>query len=219
MEAAFYLLFPLLLAAMCHRLALLATMGLLATGIFALHSLFPGSFWASDRFFINRTPEFLCGMLVGSLYLRGVSLPGVASRRGLIGWVTGLALVLILTPLALERVHLDAYYPFVLMLPCALLIAALARAEQRGITLGVLTLGWVVFGGEISYSFYLIHNLLLRYVRHGALLIGHVSLETLPLAAQLGLAVLALLAALGASALLYRHIEKPWRHKLRQWLR
>ncbi|MBK8190534.1 MAG: acyltransferase [Vampirovibrionales bacterium] len=214
-EAAFYVLFPLLLAWLRPGWKLGASMVLVTGGVVALQMLGHGGFWASDRFFINRVPEFFCGMLAGAFFLRGKSLPGANRVIGLRVWITVLAGILALAPLWLEAFHLTPYYYLCLMLPSSLLISVLACGERQGVSLRLFTAAAIVFGGDISYSFYLLHNLLLRYLRHGSAVVFHASLADTPLWMQLGLASLALVSALIGSALLYRYVEKPGRQKLR----
>ncbi|MET9030265.1 acyltransferase [Nocardia sp. NPDC004168] len=172
-EALFYLLFPWLLAAVerirPERLWA-ATIGVLATIVllpfFAL--LLPDQprvpfatdvpvyqFWFLYLFPPVRVLDFLLGILLAKLLLSGRRAPLTLAPASLLV-VAGLV------------VQLWAPYMWALVavgvIPTALLILAAATADVRG-TFSPWRWRFVVWLGDISFAFYMIHELVLHY-RH-----------------------------------------------------
>lgn len=213
-EAAFYAIFPLLLLGISNFKRLAFALGALFLSMYSLALFSPDSFYAGSRFFINRIPEFLSGILVGWLYIKQ-NKPCAFGKKGLCLAITLLCGGLFLTPLLLQAVSLQEYHYLFYILPSAALIYLLAAFERARVSLALFASSLAVYGGEISYSFYLIHNLLLRYMEHGLAIVAHIDIKTASLSLQCGLAVLALLGSLGGAILLYHVVEKPCRKKVR----
>lgn len=74
-EASFYVLFPALLLLVSNSKRLIAGLLLLSLSLWGFQFITGESFYGSARFFLNRVPEFLLGILAGWLYVRQVQLP------------------------------------------------------------------------------------------------------------------------------------------------
>ncbi|WP_063821296.1 acyltransferase family protein [Nocardia cerradoensis] len=218
-EAFFYLLFPWLLAAVnrirAERLWA-ATIAVIAVIVVLplIAQLLPDrprvpfapdvpvyQFWFVYLFPPVRTLDFLLGILLAKLLLSGRRAPlSLAPATGLavLGYVG-----LLYAPYLFA---LDA----VTIVPIALLILAGARADVRG-TPSLWRARFVVWLGDISFAFYMIHELVLHYrVR----LFGIQAAWSTPvaLAVVLGLLVVDVLLAWG----LYSAVESPI---VRRWSR
>ncbi len=224
-EAFFYMMFPFL--ALCFYgkkwWTVIIPFSLLAAFIIGFSAVSPESFYAQKYFPLNRLMEFFLGMCTGYYYLYSEHrwIDSLSKKINL--KMGGLLLVLvmfvfqILFPLmAKSGSWADEHNYLAYMLPSAVIILTLALMEQRKLTFGFLASPLAVLGGEISYSFYLIHNEGIRYFRGILLKLNGVDVvktwdPTLKL-----LSILFLLAlTLGASYLLYRFIEIPFRKKIR----
>lgn len=147
-EAFFYATFPLSVLVVRRLPApgrlTLAAVALL--GEFLIAHLHPSYGFS---FPIARLPEFLIGMVAASLLIDGwrPRLPPVG------------ALLLIAVVWVLSR-HLAQPMPDVtLVLPFAALIVSLAVRDLARPADGLLTHPWLVFAGEASFAFYLVHEL------------------------------------------------------------
>jgi peptidoglycan/LPS O-acetylase OafA/YrhL len=87
------------------------------------------------------------------------------------------------------------------VVPLALLVAAVAAADVAGAR-SPWRSAWAVRLGELSFAFYLVHQLVLRLLVR-VFGTGH------PPAAGIGIAVLALGLALAGSWLLHEGVENP----------
>ncbi len=199
-EEQFYILFPLLLAAVSGRLLrwrlaiLLALLALsLAASVWAV-SQRPGS-----AFFLlpMRAWELLAGAVLALL-------PG--GSRGHSQWSLQLAATLGIAAILLPVFFYDSDTPFpgLAALPAVLGTALLIWANGAGDTWVRRLLGWqpLVWFGLISYSLYLWHWPLYVFVQYHAL-------ETLGLPARLGL----LAASIGLAALSLYYVEAPFRER------
>lgn len=199
-EEQFYILFPLLLAAISGRLLrwrlaiLLAVLALsLAASVWAVNQR-PGS-----AFFLlpMRAWELLAGAALALL-------PG--GSRGHSQWSLQLAATLGIAAILLPVFFYDSDTPFpgLAALPAVLGTALLIWANGTGDTWVRRLLGWqpLVWFGLISYSLYLWHWPLYVFVQYHAL-------ETLGLPARLGL----LAASIGLAALSLYYVEAPFRER------
>jgi peptidoglycan/LPS O-acetylase OafA/YrhL len=93
------------------------------------------------------------------------------------------------------------------VVPLALLIPAVATTDLRG---SRSPLRWraIVWLGEISFAFYLVHQLAIRFVQHG------LGSRTWPAAEGLLLAAAMLALALASAAALYHFVERPMMTRL-----
>lgn len=199
-EAFFYLVFPVVLPRL-RRLSPAARawlmVALVAVAI-AIPSLVRSTdhdhgigFWAIYVFPPTRFLEFVLGMLVG-LRIRD----GARSRLSLT-----LAGLIALAAFALAGVvPIYLTWVAVTLVPYLLLIQALAGADIDG-TASWLRRPALVWLGERSYAFYLVHQLVLAAVRH-------VCPELAP-GPAMAAAMVSLAIALLAATFLHRLIEEP----------
>lgn len=163
---------------------------------------------------VSRLTEFVFGVAAGKLFLR---LPRHQGRRG--AWFTLLELTALGAVLAVSR-YADALggmlQPYIGMaghewlrnsgLPPVSAALILVMAMERGALSALLSRPWLVLLGEISYSIYLVHHILLRaYSQRLALFDGW------PNWLQI---VLFLLVTVTVSWLIWRFVERPSRRFL-----
>jgi peptidoglycan/LPS O-acetylase OafA/YrhL len=221
-EWTFYLLLPLLaqlFKGKATRNILLAMLLFAAyTGFVCTH--FGNTFYSAGRFPINRLFEFLLGLYGGYQYIRQKDAPWVqacfrhsASTIIISGLLALLFGGMLLVPFALTTPFMQEhgyYFPYaVLSLPVLLL---LAFSEACGKPLSLFKHPMVILGGEISYSVYLLHHMLFRYVKK-LLSFGFSRTWINHMPPQAGLLVFPLLLILtfGLAYIFYRFIERPAR--------
>jgi peptidoglycan/LPS O-acetylase OafA/YrhL len=155
-------------------------------------------YWAIYVFPPARLPEFAAGMLL-ALVVRA----GLWPRLG-IGAAGALAVATYLVSRLLPE---DIHYVAVTAVPLALLIAAVGVADAEGLP-SPWRARWMIWLGETSFAFYLVHQLALRMVVRVTGADRGVAAEAVIALACLGLAVL-------GSWLLYRVVELPGMRLLR----
>jgi peptidoglycan/LPS O-acetylase OafA/YrhL len=213
-EAYFYLMFPIFAAALWRirrPQMLVATAALLMLWPVALAAAYNTS-PAADYWYLyvlppNRLADFLIGICLGLALLR----TDVAEHRRSVRWaaVEAATLAALLGAVVLSnqlsiRYRYDAYYlPFM-----ALVIAVFAL--ERGHISQALRHRRLLYLGEISFAFYMIHTLVMSYAGLPAGRPGtqyHVAAYA---------AILVVSVAL--SALLHRAYELPAQNRVRRWL-
>jgi peptidoglycan/LPS O-acetylase OafA/YrhL len=215
-EAVFYALFPFFLMQFRSN-AKMVTMWLLLFGIdLLLPFAFPEGFYGTNRFPGTRLTEFFTGLVIAHAYWKGwLQLPSMMHNPQ----IRSAAIFLLCGLLILQPVFLPSWlgrYDNLFYIPatgCLILLLALSEKQQYSLT--GFTSAWAVLGGEISYSFYLVHNLLLRYLEHGARHLLNFDIKIADLICQIPLALVALLLSILAAYWMYQCIEKPMRDKLR----
>lgn len=223
-EFVFYLLFPLLLALFRVnplKNAALA-MGVYLVYLFGITHWLPDSFYSYLTFPVNRLGEFLAGMVTGYLFLKARKQPVLQPLKTMRALKPqGLILILLLlgmmtlVPLALmDLPQLDRVSYLFYIVPSSLIILILAVLEYWEAGLALFSNRWVVLGGEISYAFYIIHHLIMRYVEHLFRLVFQVDVRLLGWSSGLVLAAAILLASLGSAFLIYHKVEVPCRRFL-----
>jgi peptidoglycan/LPS O-acetylase OafA/YrhL len=222
-EAVFYLLFPALAGLFFHRVWRNVALALLACLCFTglMNVATPASnFYAMASFPLNRVAEFILGMTAGHLYLRYSTagfLERLRNRPGVIQLgllLTGLLLVLMSLQPVLLRDHPHAHQVFYFFYagPAFLIILLLAFLERIGPMPAFLSGPLAVLGGEISYSFYLLHHLVLRYAKHVLKFAFHIDVITLSPLKGVALAFSLLLVSLALARFCYDWVEKPCRN-------
>lgn len=208
-EALFYLSFPLLVRLVDRvRPTLLwpAAAALVALGFaFAFTATRlptePSAFgvpvyqtWFAYIFPVTRCVDFVLGIVMARIITHG-------------RWIRlGMAPAAVLVALAYWvslKVPADYGFTAVSLGPLALFIAATASADLRG-RRSPLRGRAMVWLGEVSFAFYLVHNLVLTYGHHA---LGPA--KTWSTAAAFALGVVAFAASLAIAALLYRLVERP----------
>ncbi len=203
-EALFYLSFPLLYP-LLRRLPGPALWPA-AIGALALIWLVPlvvqmlpeeHHYWAIYVFPLARAPEFVAGMAL-ALVVKAGRWP----RFGV--WpATALAVAAYVISRPLPD---DLHYVAITAVPLALLIAAVGAADAGGRPT-LWSSRWAVWLGEVSFAFYMVHQLAIR-------LVVKVSGEGRPMAVELGVALACLAIAVFASWVLYRVVELPAMRRL-----
>jgi peptidoglycan/LPS O-acetylase OafA/YrhL len=198
-EAFFYALFPVLFLGLRRlpvralwpaAIATMATIWLIPLAVQLLPEQY--RYWAVWVFPVARLPEFVVGMVLARILLAG-RWPRLAI------WHT-----VVLTAIAYggaRYVPGEARIVAATAVPLALLIAAVAAADADGRST-FLRARWAVFLGEISFAFYLVHHLCLRFL-------AKATGTDAPLLTEIGLTVFALVLTTGLSWLLYRFVEVP----------
>jgi peptidoglycan/LPS O-acetylase OafA/YrhL len=149
--------------------------------------------WFVYAFPLTRLLDFLLGMLMATIVRNGRwprLHPGAALALVVASYAVSLAL-----PLPYQ---MNAAF----IIPIALVIPAIAAHESRGRS-GWLSHPKVVFLGEISFAFYMVHDIFLTGV--GTVLAG----RTLPVGAGIALGLGVLLASCAAAWALYALVERP----------
>jgi peptidoglycan/LPS O-acetylase OafA/YrhL len=190
-EAFFYLLFPLLLAFMTAR----GGWWNLAPMIVAAYLLAGCAHLAGFDDNINpaaRLPEFALGMTAAVAFTRGWR-PPIDLRVAAAGLLALLA-VLRLGHAPSRVVQLTVPYA------CVAVVLAAARADAAG-RRGWLTNKWLIYAGQVSFCFYLVHEIVIVNLR------SHL---TGP-----GAAVIALAVGVAGSVALHHLVELPFQRRLR----
>lgn len=197
-EAAFYFAFPLLIRWLSRFTRLWWLAAALAAGVLlvpVVAMLFPPSveYWFVYVFPITRMLEFALGMVMARIVMTGQ-------------WI-GLRL-LPATALFLVAYFGSAYLPGTFgyvaatVVPLALLIPAVAVSDVER-TWSPWRSRPMVWLGEVSFAFYLVHHFVIRTVAEGL-----DALDVTGLPAFIPAAVM-LVVSLVAAWLLYRFVEKP----------
>ncbi len=234
-EAFFYLLFP----ALCFTdgrqfwLRAFATLGMVGTTMYIVNQFAQQSRFGQFDFEVVghlnplfRLPEFCIGMIAGYVFVRRISksdpLPD-RNRR----WTDSLHEIVCLAMIAIASWMFSQYRVSILVaqsdwgsvflgswlrvtwpaIPFGITICVFARS--RGILSTWLSSPLIVYLGEISYSFYMIHFLVIRQVFHAVLSYGE-----LP---GWAIAACCFAVSIGLSISLYRFVEVPAKQSLLNW--
>lgn len=222
-EAFFYLLFPvfgLLFASQPFRNISLALL-LYLIALFTLQVVIPESFYTHPTFPPNRIGEFLLGMATACFYTRYHD-HGIVTywgkqeqtRRFAGGAILLLFLTMISEPLLLfNHPFQNLFFLFYAPLS-ALIILILALIDRYNRSFSFLTTPWIILGGEISYSFYLLHQPIMRYLLNTLRYGFHVEIVELDPILLLAIAFLILVFSILSSYWLYKQFEVP----SKQWI-
>ena len=214
-EAFFYLLFPLLLLGSAKfskaKLAVCFGASCLLSLVFSVSYLYfhPDGldkinsgettlFWKNILSFnpIVRLPEFAAGVFSGRLFLAGAGRKSLATPLILGGLLAFLAVVAIATQIPNPLLSAG----FLSLIFAAIIYGAALQPDWASFLGNCL----LVLLGDASYSLYLLHSLIITRV-----------FDSFPHFPRSARVVISLLAAILASILAYRLIEKPARHFLR----
>ncbi len=221
-EAFFYVCFPIV-TLFLTRGSLRRTFGVCLFSLAAV--LFYNGFIAPPHFTPHRYPpqrlfEFFIGMTMGLAYTRCL----FAERLGRAPNVAALFAMtlisaMILSPLVFKAVPAITTLSFLLYgTISAAFIFIVANLNRLNVSMPLLTSPLVVIGGEISFSFYLFHNLLLRYLKAAAPLVFGVPLTHWSRPVQIGAALAVFIITVFLSWIVFRFIETPGRKKIRNLL-
>jgi peptidoglycan/LPS O-acetylase OafA/YrhL len=190
-EAFFYAVFPfavLFVNRIPRRLAwALVALGLVAEYLATVHN-------AGQAYHVPvlRLPEFLLGLVAGLAFRNGW-------RPRVPFWLAG---VLVVIGMVITVRLPIAYGDTVLALPFLSVILAAARRDVEGRP-GWLRQRWLVFAGEASFAFYLVHELAIVNLKDRLTVHHSVNL------------VLIFLAAAAGAVLLHLAVERPCNRLLR----
>lgn len=203
-EAFFYLLFPLIIGAIC-LLPSRALMALLFACVVVgasldsqeFHSAFtvlsgPVHYLLSHTSPLGRLVDFVSGIAVGALVYRAPVLPASGLLRVLaLGVLAQMVVVLCM--------EIDWFHQRSFIAMFAVLFALFALSDVAG----AKTPRVLVYLGEISFALYIVHLPILHMVMPliGRLPVGVILLIYLPL-------------TIGAAMFAYHKVELPYRHKL-----
>lgn len=152
---------------------------------------------------IVRSGEFVLGILLATLVLRGwrprLPLP--------LALALAAALAVVLTRVKLPQSVVDVVF----ILPFAVVIVAAAVADIVG-RKGLLRLRWLVYAGQVSFGFYLVHELVLLNLS------PWVGTADRGLVVNVGRGVGLFTVAVACAVALHEFVEKPAQRQLRSRL-
>lgn len=208
-EQLFYLCFPFLIPLTKNYKQLFGVFGVVAVlmivGMYFTPEEDIKGYWYVNP--VTRFPDFIVGMLLFQLYER-LKDKNITSLQGSIMEIASVILFLVFYLYAFEIPKVYRYSCFYWLPVAAILISF---SLQKGVLSRVLSNRFLVIGGEISYSFYLIHLfVLLSYVEwqkeSGFQIAWYYSIPVL-------FCVIVLLSLLS-----YRYFEKPMNKRIKSLL-
>ncbi len=207
-EAFFYALAPAIIVA-SRRLP--RRTFLLSAGALVLVTLVIRLVWSSferggeTNYYLYEQPALRLGEFVVGVVIAALVRDGWRPRIPMTAAI-GLALAVVLA-MSMPHRDLPGAVPEIILLPCfAVLIAAAAGADLRRVP-GLLTHRWLVYAGELSFAFYLVHGQVLSLVGRQV-----TQFPTKPVGATYVLGALAL--ATVAAMLLHHLVEKPAQRRI-----
>jgi len=162
----------------------------------------------------------MTGILMGLCYTQ--CLFATAIRQRTKAAATGAVfcvMLMVLSPLLFKNIDFLEKTSFILYgLISAAFLFLIANLERIRVPMGMFTHPLVVVGGEISFSFYLFHNLLLRYMEGTLKVFREDSLAQWALGAQVTTALVVFIATVIISWLVFTCVETPGRKIIRRFL-
>jgi peptidoglycan/LPS O-acetylase OafA/YrhL len=217
-EVVFYLLLPFLLRASARRAGrpavwVAAAVGVVAwqlwfAGFTVRHSTRAASLWVCFLPVVAHLPEFLTGVCLGRAFVASRADRTDADRPSWKGTAAELAAVLALAALVGCSGRVQVWYRLNGSYTPAMALVVWVFAHQRGRLSRLLAGRAFVFLGEVSFSLYMLHCLVLaRALAWGP--------GGLPPAVLEGVG---LLVSVGLSVICYRGFESPLRHSVTRLL-
>ncbi|MFE5320224.1 acyltransferase family protein [Paenibacillus sp. NPDC056579] len=158
--------------------------------------------WMLHIFPITRLFEFMTGVLLGIIFIeQSTNKLKFVNNTKLFHWLELLSLLSFVISLVLSKQMSPAIVRGVYFVPvwCFLIYVF---AFQKGVLSKALSNKWLVYLGEISFSFYMIHQLVIRYSEFTGI-------------APVSRYVLCFIVSLVLSALMFQYYEEPLRKKIR----
>ncbi len=214
-EMFFYLLFPLaiLLVSKYHRFftikrSIVVMIGLWATLVLLLapqQAVIDQ--WNFYIFPIMRLPDFIMGVLIGNIFLRlRHSAVATYNLERIKHWtrLEVLAMLMLVMGLLLGTLMPQPLRFAVWLMPFWSVLI-FVYAQQRGHLSRLLQWRPLVFLGEASFSFYMTHQLIIRYIYNLGL-------------SKISTAIISLGVAVLVSSMVYLYVEEPSRIRLKNFL-
>ena len=213
-ELFFYVLFPFLIFIVLKyftikRMIFVAiSLWLIFIGIFLFILPQNSGFitWLSYYFPGVRVFEFIIGIILGLLFFKvkekGLRLSKLVFSLLEISSIFSLIIIIVLSPSFTQNLRYSLIY--IPLLSSIIFIYAF----QKGIFSNFLSKKLFVYLGEISFSFYMIHNIVLSYIYF----------LWKPNIPSILLIFICLILSIGLSSLLYHLFEEPMRIKVRGYL-
>lgn len=173
-EMFFYACFPLLTILLSNKKILIAVLSVLFVIIFTSILYYNGtlSHWLFYIFPVTRLADFILGIFLYEIFLK-------IKEKSLLYWqyslfeIGGIA-VFILFFIFHNDVKIEYRFAIYYWLPTIFVI--LSFALEKGFLSKLLNHKYLAFLGEISFSFYLLHTLVIRYYFQSNVLISNVYL-------------------------------------------
>jgi peptidoglycan/LPS O-acetylase OafA/YrhL len=196
-ELFFYVTFPLLLSlAQPRKIWPIAILLLIPALILVIPEEYQRRFFYINPLF--RAFDFFIGILLYQAYERGVFKP--ASRASATG--REIFAIVLFVAFFIGHKYIPAGFRYGCYYWLAMATVILTFSYAKGAISDMLSNKWLVLGGEISFGFYLIHQLVLRYFAFLNTKFGILNNYYV-------LALLAFVIAIAASYLTYKFYEMP----------
>lgn len=214
-EMFFYLLFPLAIFLITKYRRFFTIRRTLITMIF-LWTFLALSFVSIDAVVdqwnlyilpLVRLPDFIMGVLLGMIFIQlkdGAITQKVFNKVR--SWtVLELAVIASLVVGVIIGTIMPQSLRFAIWLMPFWVVLIIVFSQQKGVVSKALQWKPLIFLGEASFSFYMVHQLIIRYV-------AELGLSKIPVA------IISLVIAVTASSLIYLYFEEPSRIRLKKFL-
>lgn len=156
--------------------------------------------WLTSVFPVTRLFEFALGMVLGLIFSEYRPKTKTVSNHLFTTLELGTVMIVCLFFFFSSSLGIPKMFGIFFVPMWAVLIYVFAF--EQGVLSKILSNKFLVYLGEISFAFYMVHNLILYYM------------EFLSLPIYLN-AIIALIASIGLSSIVYKFYEEP----LRKWIR
>ncbi len=212
-EMFFYLLFPIVLLFTANVRVLLFTM---LTAIILYLNIYLDD--DSKHYWLYISPilrfaDFLLGMILYSVYKYLKTHYEILNNKGTVLEIVSVSIFLVFFTFHLN-LNISFRYSIYYWLPMFLIILAFAisgSSNNKGFISKILSNRYLVWLGEISFCFYLIHVLVIRVMSSimNKIFTGFELILS---------SLLCLIVTLIASAIAYKFIEKPLNYRIKEYL-
>jgi peptidoglycan/LPS O-acetylase OafA/YrhL len=209
-EMFFYTVFPFILYCFYKfkikiaNLVILFTAGLVTLTIIALNT--PRSDWFFYFFPGVRIIEFIGGMILGIIFLKTRRF--LFNRSAIIFSVLEFSVLCLLIFTVSQSIQVNQNLRYGLVFIPVLMLLIYVFAFQKGRLSKFLSKKLFIYLGNISFSFYMVHNLILSYI----LFLWNPNINSVVLICA------CLILAVFSSSLLFHFIEEPMRKKVKNSL-
>lgn len=212
-EMFFYVAFTLLVGMSTKHIAGVLT-GILSLSLYlalVADYTIPSQQWMVYINPVGRLGDFMTGMLIARIATKAPAMTRGAASLLEVASVGVLAIFVVvatmpLTPI-LPTLKLDVYY----LLPMALIVYVFSFG--RGVLSTALSARWLVFLGEASFSFYMVHYLVINLIMVPTI-VRYATIWDVAFYASMMLSL-----SIALSSVLYLYFERPVNLFLRDWWR